>query len=54
MGDLLASPDIKELIVVPHGALHEVPFAYLPFDGGSLALGATTFSFLMDNARLPT
>ena len=33
---LLLAPEARSLVLVPHKVLHEVPFAYLPFEGKRL------------------
>jgi CHAT domain-containing protein len=38
---LVASPETRELVLVPHGVLHEIPFAFLPVAGAPLVVHAT-------------
>lgn len=50
--ELVASPQTRELVLVPHGVLHEVPFAFLPVSGAPLVIHATVRSLPFADAAL--
>jgi CHAT domain-containing protein len=50
--DLIASPQTRELVLIPHGVLHEVPFAFLPVSGVPLVIHAIVRSLPFAEAAL--
>src|SRR5262249_42303007 len=50
--ELVASPQTREVVLIPHGVLHEVPFAFLPVSGAPLVIHATVRSLPFAEAAL--